>query len=158
MYEKLKQSPTIKHYKDVAFRMASINRSDIPYNVLSDAIDYSIAKRFIDSQVEIENNYKKKKVNMGLLDTCDYIDTKKPIVAASGVLFQRHENSTNLLYQVIEEFLDARTNAKNTMFKYPKGSEEFQFWNLQQLLEKRNVNALYGSIGQYSCILYNLFI
>ena len=158
MDEKLNQSPTIKHYKDVAFRMASINRSDIPYNVLSDAIDYSIAKRFIDSQVEIENNYKKKKVNMGLLDTCDYIDTKKPIVAASGVLFQRHENSTNLLYQVIEEFLDARTNAKNTMFKYPKGSEEFQFWNLQQLLEKRNVNALYGSIGQYSCILYNLFV
>ena len=158
MYEKLKQSPTIKHYKDVAFRMASINRSDIPYNVLSDAIDYSIAKRFTDSQVQIENNYKKKVVNMSLLDTCDYIDTKKPIVAASGVLFQRHENSTNLLYQVIEEFLDARTNAKNTMFKYPKGSEEFQFWNLQQLLEKRNVNALYGSIGQYSCILYNLFV
>lgn len=158
MHEKLKQSPTIKHYKDVAFRMASINRSDIPYNVLSDAIDYSIAKRFTDSQVQIENNYKKKVVNMSLLDTCDYIDTKKPIVAASGVLFQRHENSTNLLYQVIEEFLDARTNAKNTMFKYPKGSEEFQFWNLQQLLEKRNVNALYGSIGQYSCILYNLFV
>ena len=158
MYEKLKQSPTIKHYKDVAFRMASINRSDIPYNVLNDAIDYSIAKRFTDSQVQIENNYKKKVVNMSLLDTCDYIDTKKPIVAASGVLFQRHENSTNLLYQVIEEFLDARTNAKNTMFKYPKGSEEFQFWNLQQLLEKRNVNALYGSIGQYSCILYNLFV
>lgn len=158
MHEKLKQSPTIKHYKDVAFRMASINRSDIPYNVLNDAIDYSIAKRFTDSQVQIENNYKKKVVNMSLLDTCDYIDTKKPIVAASGVLFQRHENSTNLLYQVIEEFLDARTNAKNTMFKYPKGSEEFQFWNLQQLLEKRNVNALYGSIGQYSCILYNLFV
>lgn len=158
MDEKLKQSPTIKHYKDVAFRMASINRSDIPYNVLNDAIDYSIAKRFTDSQVQIENNYKKKVVNMSLLDTCDYIDTKKPIVAASGVLFQRHENSTNLLYQVIEEFLDARTNAKNTMFKYPKGSEEFQFWNLQQLLEKRNVNALYGSIGQYSCILYNLFV
>ena len=69
MYEKLKQSPTIKHYKDVAFRMASINRSDIPYNVLSDAIDYSIAKRFIDSQVEIENNYKKKRNGQRIKNT-----------------------------------------------------------------------------------------
>lgn len=158
MDEKLKQSPTIKHYKDVAFRMASINRCDIPYNVLNDAIDYSIQKRFKDSQAQIENNYKKKIVNMSLLDTCDYIDAKKPIVSATGVLFQRHANSVNLIYKVIDEFLDARTIAKSTMFKYPKGSEEFQYWNLQQLLAKRDVNALYGSIGQYSCILYNLFV
>lgn len=155
---RLQQSPTIKHYRDVALRMASINRSDVPYNVLNNAIDYSIQKRFQDNQVQIENNYKKKIVNMSLLDTCDYIDNKKPIVAASGVLFQRHENSTNLIYKVIDQFLDARGIAKDTMFKYPKGSEEFQYWNLQQLLEKRNVNALYGAMGQYSCILYNLFV
>jgi DNA polymerase elongation subunit (family B) len=102
------------------------------------------------------NNYKKKIVHMGLLDTCDYIETKKPILSASGVLFQRHENSTNLLYKVIDEFVEDRDIAKKTMFKYPKGSELFQYWNLQQLLAKRNVNALYGAQGQYSCILYNL--
>ena len=157
MIEKLENSKTINHYKNVAMRMASINRSDIPYNVLNDAINYSIQKRFKDNQVSIENNYKKKVVNMSLLDTCDYIETKKPIITASGVLFQRHENSTNLIYKVIDEFLNARQIAKDTMFKYPKGSEDFQFWNLQQLLEKRNVNALYGAQGQYSCILYNLF-
>lgn len=154
--DRLKQSPTIQAYKDVAFRMASINRCDIPYNVLNDAIDYSMQKRFKDNQVEIDNNYKKKVVPMSLLDTCDYIETKKPILAASGVLFQRHENSTNLLYKVIDEFVAGREHAKKTMFKYPKGSEEFAYWNLQQLLEKRNVNALYGAQGQYSCILYNL--
>lgn len=156
--DKLRLSPTIQFYKDIAFRMASINRSDIPYNVLSDAIDYSIQKRFKDNEVEIDNNYKKKVVPMSLLDTCDYIETKKPIIAASGVLFQRHENSTNLLYKVIDEFVEDRDKAKKTMFKYPKGSEEFQFWNLQQLLAKRNVNALYGAMGQYSCILYNLHV
>lgn len=153
---RLKESPTIKFYKDITMRMASINRSDIPYNVLSDAIDYSIQKRFKDNQVEIDNNYKKKVVPMTLLDTCDYIETKKPIIAASGVLFQRHENSTNLLYKVIDEFVENRDNAKKTMFKYPKGTEEFAYWNLQQLLAKRDVNALYGACGQYSCILYNL--
>lgn len=155
---KIQNSPTINHYKDVAFRMTSINRSDIPYNILNDAINYSIQKRFKDSQVEVENNYKKKIVNMSLLDTCDYIENKKPILSASGVMFQRHENSTNLIYKVIDEFLEARGIAKDTMFKYPKGSEMFQYWNLQQLLEKRNVNALYGAQGQYSCILYNLFV
>lgn len=158
MKDKLQQSPTIQHYRDVALRMASINRCDIPFRVLNDAIDYSIAKRFNDSQVYIENNYKKKKVDMTLLDTCDYIDTKNPIITASGVLFQRHENSINLIYKVIDEFVEGRKIAKNTMFKYSKGSEEFQYWNLQQLLEKRNVNALYGAMGQYSCILYNLFV
>ena len=158
MNKRLQESPTIQNYKNVAFRMSSINRSDIPYNVLSDAIDYSINKRFVDSTVQIENNYKKKIVDMTLLDTCDYIDRKKHILTASGVLFQRHENSTNLIYKVIDEFLAGREIAKKTMFKYPKGSEEFQFWNLQQLLEKRNVNALYGAMGQYSCILYNLFV
>ena len=144
MIDKLVNSPTINHYKDVVLRMASINKGEIPYNILNDAIDYSIDKRFKDSQVQIENNYKKKVVDLSLLDTCDYIENKKPIVSASGVLFQRHENSTNLIYKVIDEFLDSRTIAKNTMFKYPKGSEEFQYWNLQQLLEKRNANALYG--------------
>lgn len=144
MIDKLANSPTINHYKDVALRMASINKGEIPYNILNDAINYSIEKRFKDSQVQIENNYKKKVVDLSLLDTCDYIENKKPIISASGVLFQRHENSTNLIYKVIDEFLDSRTIAKNTMFKYPKGSEEFQYWNLQQLLEKRNANALYG--------------
>lgn len=158
MIERLKQSPTIKHYKGVALRMASINRSDIPYSTLEKAIDYSINKRFKDNQVRIDNNYKKKIVDMSLLDTCDYIDSKKPIITAAGVLFQKHANSTNLLYKVIDEFLDIRSVAKATMFKYPKGTEEFQYWNLQQLLAKRDVNAIYGSIGQYSCILYNLFV
>lgn len=154
--DKLKASPTIQYYKDIVFRMACINRNDIPYRVLSNAIDYSIQKRFKDSQATIDNNYKKKEVNLSLLDTCDYIEIKKPIISASGVLFQRHENSTNLLYKVIDEFVEDRDYAKSTMFKYPKGSEEFQYWNLQQLLAKRNVNALYGAQGQYSCILYNL--
>lgn len=157
MDEKLKQSPTINNYKNVALRMASISRGDIPYNILNDAIDYSIQKRFKDNQAQVENNYKKKTVDLSLLDTCDYIEKKKPILAASGVMFQRHENSTNLIYKIIDEFLDSRTIAKNTMFKYPKGSEDFQYWNLQQLLEKRNANALYGAQGQYSCILYNLY-
>lgn len=158
MDKRLEQSSTINHYKNVAMRMTSINRSDLPYNVLNDAINYSIQKRFKDNQVQIENNYKKKIVNMSLLDTCDYIDNKKPIISASGVLFQRHENSVNLIYMVIDDFLKSRDIAKGTMFKYPKGTEEFIYWNLQQLLEKRNVNALYGAMGQYKCVLYNIYV
>lgn len=158
MKDRLEKSATINHYKNIAIRMASINKNDIPYNILNDAISYSIEKRFKDSQVQIENNYKKKYVDMSLLDTCDYINNSKPILSSSGVLFQRHENSTNLVYKVIDEFLEARGIAKDKMFTYEAGTEEFQFWNLQQLLEKRNVNALYGAQGQYSCILYNLFV
>lgn len=158
MNKELLVSPTIQKYKEQVMRVLEFSLPNLTKNEISRAVNYSIEKRFVNRQVTINNNYKKKNVNMSLLNTCDYILDQKPILSATGVLFKRHANSINLLYDVIENFVQSRDKYKNTMFKYPKGTEQFQFYNLQQLLAKRDVNALYGSMGQYSCLLYNIYV
>ena len=122
------------------------------------AIQYSIDKRFQDTNVKLENNYEKTEKETTLMRVMNYIIEREPIITVSGVMFKKHGTEPNPYVNLIQEFLQSRANYKDQMFLCPKGSEEFEKFNLLQLSEKVSANAIYGASGNHCSIFYNLFV
>lgn len=123
---------------------------------LREAIDYSIMKRGGDSPAVLDNDYKKVKEKTTLWQVTDYIMSREPIITVSGVMFRKHGSVPNPFVMLIQEFLNKRSEYKGIMFKFPKGSEEFEKYNILQLSEKVSGNAMYGASGNHTAIFYNL--
>ena len=148
-------SETLKEYMDMMSDSVKMLYPNIDDKVLYEALKYSIKKRYKPTNASIENNYTREKVDKTVLQLCDYIADKKPIITAYGVLFQRHGSMPNPLKEIIEDFLTARGIHKNQMFQYPKGHEMFEYYNLLQSLDKIDANGLYGTLGMYKALIYN---
>lgn len=125
---------------------------------LEEAILYSITQRAYNGKTIIHNNYTGGGYNVTVLDVLKYIEKVQPIITSSGVLFQKHKDADNPLSRMIMGFLKKRAEYKKMMFKYPKGSEEYEKYNLSQLLEKLNANATYGVLGNATSMFYNLYV
>ena len=125
---------------------------------LREALNYSIMKRAGDTPVVLDNNYKKTKEKATLWQVTDYITSRCPIITVSGVMFKKHGSVPNPFVMLIQEFLRQRGIYKDTMFKYPKGSEDFEKYNILQLSEKVSGNAMYGASGNHTSIFYNLYV
>lgn len=148
----ISESPTLSEYKQT---LSEIVRMYYPYANpvdLNDAIDYSINKRYKKEKCTIDNTYTKKKSNLSLLSMADYIASKEPIVTAYGVLFKKHADVPNPMGAVVQQFLDLRSEHKKTMFKFPKGSEDFEKYNLLQSLTIK----VQGHMGSDSHVLTTL--
>lgn len=147
----------IAEYKRICMDMLHFNFPLLSPGELSAAIDWSIANHFKDTPVVVDNNYTHKQINSTLSYMANYIMDKEPIITSYGVLFKRHGTVPNPLYGMIDGFINDRKAMKKEMFKYPKGSEDFEKYNLLQLLLKIDANGFYGATGLYSCIFYNLY-
>lgn len=140
-FAKYPDSVTIYQYKRIAMNMLRYNFPLLSDMELSAAIDNSISKHFHDTNARIDNNYKNKTVDMTLSQIADYIISREPITTSYGVMFNRHGIVPNPLYGVIDGFIKNRKVLKKEMFKYPKGSEMFEKYNLLQLLAKIDANG-----------------
>ena len=142
----------IKEYEDV---MVDGLRHSFPLlneSELREAIQYSVTHRIENKPAYLENNYTKRRMDGTVIDILNYIESLQPIISSSGVLFKKHKDADNPLAKMIMGFLNQRAIYKKEMFKYPKGSEMFEKYNLLQLLEKLNANATYGKI--YALVLW----
>ena len=128
-------------------KMSRIIQSLHPYMDRRDieaAVNYSISKRFKNFDMKIVNNYTTKSTDITALEMLDYIRAREPIMTSYGTLFKKHDVVPNPMGKVIQNFLDLRKRHKKEMFKYPKGSEMFEHYNLLQQLDKIDVNGIYG--------------
>ena len=151
-------SPSTDVYKKEMVDALKLSFPGLTEMDIREAIDYSILKRGSDSRAYLDNNYKKIKENKTLFEITDYIIQREPIITVSGVMFRKHGFCPNPFVMLIQEFLKQRGIYKNTMFKYPKGSEEFEKYNILQLSEKVSGNAMYGASGNHTSIFYNLYV
>lgn len=123
---------------------------------LAPVVDYSIDKRLRDTKVYVNDTYKNTNKSISLLKLADYIAEREPIVTAHGTMFRRHGTTPNPLALVVQEFLDKRQQDKDMMYTFPKGSEDFEKYNLLQQLDKIDVNGLYGTLGMYTSLIFNI--
>lgn len=159
------QSPTLLKYRDTLTECIRLYYPNAPINDIYNAIEYSVDKRMKNSNVQLSNSYKRYRnedseyqdlvQNVTLQQLSDYIISRQPIVTAFGTMFQHHGTVPNPLITVVQSFLDNRTKHKKMMFNFPKGSEDFEKYNLLQSLDKIDANGIYGTIGMYSALLYN---
>ena len=151
------ESEVLCKYKKVAMDMLHLSYPLLSETEIASAVDYSISNHFKDTPVKVDNNYKKITIDSTLQSICDYIITREPILTSNGVLYNKHGSVPNPIYTMIDKFVNDRKAMKKEMFKYPKGSEDFEKYNLLQLLLKIDANGYYGATGQYSCIYYNIY-
>ena len=151
-------SPTTDVYKREMIDALKLSFPGLTEMDIKEAINYSIMKRGSDSKAVLDNNYTKVKENTTLFAVTDYILQREPIITVAGVMFRKHGFCPNPFVMLIQEFLRQRGEYKDEMLKYPKGSEDFEKYNILQLSEKVSSNAMYGTSGNHTSIFYNLYV
>ena len=122
-------------YRDTMSRIINSMYPEMNREDIDRAVNYSIQKRFKNFNLQVHNNYTSTITDLTALEMIDYIARRGPIVTAYGTMFKKHEDVPNPLGRVIQNFLDLRKAHKKEMFKYPKGSEMFERFNLLQNLD-----------------------
>lgn len=130
----LASSPTINKYKSTMLECLKLFYPNADTRDLSEAVDYSINKRYFESKAQVHDSYKNRTQTSTLLQMSDFIMRREPIVTAFGTMFRKHADVPNPMATVVQSFLDKRSQDKKMMFKYPKGSEMFEKYNLLQSL------------------------
>lgn len=157
-YEELDKIEAITRYRNEAKRNLMINYPTLSEDELDTALDIILSDAYTKRECTLYNNYTEEVAETDVAGISNYIYNKNPIMVANGCLFKQYTSELTPMYKLITSFTDNRSKFKKEMFKYEKGTEKFNKYNMLQMLAKRDNNALYGVIGNYSSALYNLYV
>lgn len=135
-------SSAMNQYMTIVFRLIKTSFPNLTPNDINECIIYSMNKRYKEEKGKLYNNYTEKTADISLLEITNYIIEREPIITAYGVLWKKHGTTPNPLLKMIKGFMESRGLLKDEMFKYPKYSEEWEKYNLLQLLAKIDANGL----------------
>lgn len=135
------EQAALQKYHQVLRDIIQVQFPSLSIQTIDECIRYSINKRYKEERCTIDNNYNHKKAEMTLLELTNYVIEREPIITAWGVLWKKKGTCPNPLIDMIKGFMDNRNILKKEMFKYPKGSEDFEKYNLLQLLAKLDANG-----------------
>lgn len=156
--QRLLSTNVVQEYKATMIENLKSSFPGLNLGELDTAITWAIVNRHNNHSAKLDNNYTKQTINGTVLDILKYIESLGPIITSSGVLFKKHKEADNPLSKMIMGFLKQRGFFKTEMFKWPKGSAEFEKYNLLQLLEKLNANGTYGIIASAVSAFYNIYV
>ncbi len=148
----------INKYKEVSKRMLKLSFPYLSEREIEEGINYSIQKRFKNSNAKIHNNYKKQEIESTLAEVTNYVLKREPIITAFGAMYKKHTDEYNPIAELLKSFMEGRDAYKKEMFKQPKGSEQFEKYNLLQLLAKIDANGFYGAMAAPTCIFFNAYV
>lgn len=131
----------VDNYKREAIQMIKLVMPQLPIHQIEEAVDWSILNNSKDHPAIIYNNYKERTYQTTIYDLTQYLLSRRPIMTSYGVLFQQYEVIPNPLAAQVDGYITERGRLKKEMFKYPKGSEMFEKYNLAQMLKKIQANS-----------------
>ena len=127
-----------------------------------DEVRTVIAKKLeeevIDIPCTLHNDTYHEYIDTTVLDTFNWLSLRKPIISGSGSFFKQHSEYNDPSIKVLETWLGKRKKLKKIMFKYVKGTIEYNNYNTAQGNQKVICNAEYGESGTQLSSSYSIYI
>ena len=127
-----------------------------------DEVRAVIAKKLeeevIDIPCTLHNDTYHEYIDTTVLDTFNWLSLRKPIISGAGSFFKQHSEYNDPSIKVLETWLGKRKKLKKIMFKYVKGTIEYNNYNTAQGNQKVICNAEYGESGTQLSSSYSIYI
>lgn len=118
----------------------------------------AVIKQFKDIPCKMDNNIRHETYDTTMTNVFDWIETTQPIISSNGTFFKQHAEYLSPTVLFLETGLKDRSDTKNEMYKYAKGSVEYINLNTAQGQIKVILNSDYGGAGTPLSPFYSLYI
>ena len=121
-------------------------------------ISNTLEESITDIPCTLHNDTYHEYIDTTLLDVFNWLSERKPIISGAASFFKQHAEYTAPSIKVLETWLSKRKKLKKMMFKFVKGTIEYNNYNTAQGNQKVICNAEYGESGTPLSSSYSVYI